>query len=105
MRIQIPTVMTLALLGAPLGAQVATPPGISSDSPILLSPFEVVSDARGYYASNTMSGTRLNSKIEDLGASITVVTRELPMSKTVITPAATVRSFLVFAMRARRRAC
>src|SRR3954468_10871417 len=45
------------------------------ESVVALSPFEVVSDNNGYYASNTMSGTRLNSKIEDLGASITVVTK------------------------------
>ena len=41
-----------------------------------LSPFEVVSDAKGYYAANTMSGTRFNSKLEDLASSITVVTKE-----------------------------
>src|SRR5207237_4841671 len=33
-------------------------------------------DDKGYYASSTMSGTRLNSKLEDLGASITVVTKQ-----------------------------
>ncbi len=43
---------------------------------IVLSPFEVQTDTKGYYSSNTMSGTRFNSKIEDLGASITVVTKE-----------------------------
>ena len=43
---------------------------------IALSPFEVVADDKGYFASNTMSGTRLNSKIEDLGQSITVMTKE-----------------------------
>ncbi len=43
---------------------------------VVLSPFEVSTDTKGYYASNTMSGTRFNSKIEDLGASITVVTKE-----------------------------
>src|SRR5262245_26349179 len=41
-----------------------------------LSPFQVVSNNKGYFASNTMSGTRLNSKIEDLGQSITVMTKE-----------------------------
>jgi hypothetical protein len=46
------------------------------DETIMLSPFEVVSDTRGYYSANTMSGTRLNSKIEDLGQSITVMTKE-----------------------------
>src|SRR5471032_1765718 len=43
---------------------------------VALSPFEVVSDTKGYYSANTMSGTRMNSKIEDLGSSITVVTKE-----------------------------
>ena len=44
---------------------------------IALSPFEVSADSnRGYFQSNTMSGTRLNSKIEDLGQSITVMTKE-----------------------------
>ena len=43
---------------------------------VTLSPFEVVDDSRGYYAANTMSGTRINSKIEDLASSITVVTKE-----------------------------
>jgi len=41
-----------------------------------LSPFTVVSNAKGYFSSNTMSGTRLNSKIEDLGQPITVMTKE-----------------------------
>src|SRR5258706_7936923 len=47
-----------------------------SDDVVPLSPFEVVSDTRGYFAANTMSGTRMNSKIEDLASSITVVTKE-----------------------------
>ncbi|MBX7122790.1 MAG: TonB-dependent receptor plug domain-containing protein [Opitutaceae bacterium] len=41
-----------------------------------LSPFQVVADTTGYLASNTMSGTRLNAKIEDLGAAITVITKQ-----------------------------
>ncbi|MFZ5494763.1 MAG: TonB-dependent receptor [Verrucomicrobiota bacterium] len=43
---------------------------------LVLSPFQVVADSNGYFSSNTMSGTRLNSKIEDLGQSITVMTKE-----------------------------
>jgi outer membrane receptor protein involved in Fe transport len=43
---------------------------------VSLSPFEVVSDNKGYYGANSMSGTRFNSKLEDLGASITVMTKE-----------------------------
>jgi outer membrane receptor protein involved in Fe transport len=42
----------------------------------VLSPFEVVENTRGYYSANTMSGTRFNSKIEDLASSLTVVTKE-----------------------------
>ena len=48
----------------------------SKEEVVTMSPFEVVSDNRGYYAANTTSGTRLSSRIEDLGASISVVTKE-----------------------------
>ncbi len=57
-------------------SSAATPGAATSSEVVALSPFEVVSDNKGYFASNTMSGTRLNSKIEDLGQSITVVTKE-----------------------------
>ncbi|MEO6567979.1 MAG: TonB-dependent receptor [Opitutaceae bacterium] len=57
-------------------AAVETKPSTNGDEPVTLSPFEVVSDSKGYYATNTMSGTRFNSKLEDLGASITVMTKE-----------------------------
>ena len=41
----------------------------ATDEAVLLSPFTVSSEAdRGYQALNTLSGTRLNSKLEDLGA-------------------------------------
>ena len=50
--------------------------GNLSDEVVELSPFSVVSNATGYFQSNTMSGTRMNSKIEDLGQSITVMTKE-----------------------------
>ncbi len=44
---------------------------------VVLSPFEVNS-ARdtGYFASSTLSGTRLNSKLEDLASPISVVTKQ-----------------------------
>src|SRR6185369_12682276 len=49
----------------------------TADEVVQLTPFEVsATDDKGYYASSTMSGTRLNSKLEDLGASITVVTKQ-----------------------------
>ena len=59
-----------AVSAAP-GARAAA----AGDEVVALSPFEVVADNKGYFQSNTMSGTRLNSKIEDLGQSITVIAR------------------------------
>ncbi len=50
--------------------------GDESKPPIQLSPFEVVEDTKGYFSANTMAGTRFNSKLEDLGAAITVITKE-----------------------------
>src|ERR1019366_9852538 len=48
----------------------------AGDEPVVLSPFEVVSDTKGYYSANVMSGTRFNSKLDDLASSISVVTKE-----------------------------
>ena len=48
----------------------------SSGEVVSLSPFEVKADTKGYFQANTMSGTRLNSSIEDLGQSITVMTKD-----------------------------
>ena len=58
-------------------APVANPSSnAEADVPITLSPFEVVADTKGYQAINTMSGTRLNSQLEDLGSAISVITKE-----------------------------
>jgi outer membrane receptor protein involved in Fe transport len=44
---------------------------------VQLSPFQVNGGSdRGYQAFNTLSGTRLNSKLEDLGSSISVITKQ-----------------------------
>lgn len=51
---------------------------------VVMSPFEVRADNNGYQASNTLSGTRLNSKIEDLAASITVVTKQQLMDTAAV---------------------
>ena len=49
----------------------------ASSNVVTLSPFEVTAASNnGYQATNTMSGTRLNSKLEDLASAITVVTKE-----------------------------
>ena len=94
----VPLVLSLAAL-APAFAQVAPTPSpaavktaaeqavpapkktpietyAAGETTVELSPFQVVADTNGYFQSNTMSGTRLNSKIEDLGQSITVMTKE-----------------------------
>ena len=78
------------MLAARLTAQTATAPAKSTpavpkpEETIVLSPFSVVSDDRGYQALNTLSGTRLNSKLEDLGASITVVTKQQMLDTAVL---------------------
>lgn len=47
------------------------------DDKLVLSPFVVTTEKdAGYYAENTLAGSRLNSKISDLAASITVVTKQ-----------------------------
>ena len=58
-------------------ATAAAPAAVKTpDEVVALSPFEVVSDTKGYYGANTMSGTRFNTKLEDLASSITVMTKE-----------------------------
>lgn len=63
-------------------AATAVSPGTATESGagssvVELSPFQVTAEGdKGYLASNTMSGTRLNTKIEDLASSITVVTKQ-----------------------------
>ncbi len=63
-------------------AQAATPASPSAEGSakvdvIELSPFEVsAGQERGYSASNTLAGTRLNSRLEDLAGSISVVTKQ-----------------------------
>src|SRR5690606_19353857 len=50
-------------------------PASSGQDVVQLSPFEVTSEEdTGYYATHTLSGTRLNTRLRDIGASITVVT-------------------------------
>ena len=51
--------------------------GKEESSAVVLSPFEVSSgDEKGYSASSSLSGSRLNSKLEDLAGSISVVTKQ-----------------------------
>ncbi len=48
----------------------------STDEVVELSPFQVTANNKGYYSANTMSGTRFNTKLDDLASSITVMTKE-----------------------------
>ena len=47
----------------------------ADEGTVRLSPFEVKEANNGYYATSTMSGTRLNTKLEDLASSISIVTK------------------------------
>ncbi|HTO02648.1 MAG TPA: TonB-dependent receptor plug domain-containing protein [Opitutus sp.] len=64
---------------AQLRAEQRATGALEQEEAVLLSPFEVVENNRGYLASNTMSGTRVNSRLEDLGSSISVVTKDQMM--------------------------
>lgn len=69
----------LAALAAPLAdAQVSSTATLSDqdDKVVELSPFQVTPDDAGYQASNALSGTRLNTKPEDIASSTTVVTKQ-----------------------------
>jgi hypothetical protein len=54
---------------------VAASGAATAEETVQLSPFEVREANNGYYAANTMSGTRMNTRIEDLASSISVVTK------------------------------
>ena len=57
--------------------KVAADPSAASGDAIQLSPFEVTTaNNKGYFAANSMSGTRFNTKVEDLASSLSVVTKE-----------------------------
>ena len=58
-------------------AVVANDSGSGSADVVKLSPFEVHGEkARGYFAPNTLAGTRMNNNIADLPSSVTVVTQQ-----------------------------
>ena len=62
--------LSFVSLATAQSAPSASKAGASTEDPVQLSPFEVTADVKGYFSGNTMSGTRLNSKLEDLGSSI-----------------------------------
>jgi len=70
--------LLLSAFGVPfLRAQVEAPAPAGANDPIVLSPFEVVSDTdRGYVASETMTGSRVKTPIIDLPYTVNVLTSE-----------------------------
>lgn len=79
-----PTRIALAALfasgGWQLGAQTvapATTPPPEEDEPVVLSPFEVKTERdTGYVATETLAGTRIRTQLKDVGAAISVITKE-----------------------------
>ncbi|MCX6951579.1 MAG: hypothetical protein NTV51_05260 [Verrucomicrobia bacterium] len=82
-RVALASAALLCLTASFARAQSLTPDsarqpetGTGAENPVQLNPFEVTADTKGYFSGNTISGTRINSKLEDLGAAITVMTKE-----------------------------
>lgn len=60
---------------SPAPAAVAAAPG--EQDVLVLSPFEVsTASDQGYYAANTLAGSRMRTNLADLGASISVITKQ-----------------------------
>lgn len=74
--------LTLSLVAATALAQSVAPSATSDasaaeDAAVILNPFVVSTDAnKGYYASETLSGTQLKSQVRDLANPITILTEE-----------------------------
>ncbi len=70
--------LSFVSIAAPVVAMAQTEEASDDESIYVLSPFEVsVSDKDiGYYTENTTAGSRLNTKLSDLAASITVVSKQ-----------------------------
>ncbi len=92
-RLAVAATAATLLLSLPLSAQLAAPAKpvietapapVKEGEAVVLSPFRVVSDDKGYQAANTMSGTRLNTKLEDVFSSITVVTKQQMIDTAVL---------------------
>ncbi|MCC5805424.1 MAG: TonB-dependent receptor [Opitutales bacterium] len=65
------------ILSAAVTAVGQTAPGAEEEDVFELSPFEVrAGDTEGYFATHTLSGTRLRTELRDLGSAISVITAE-----------------------------
>ncbi|MBC2606109.1 hypothetical protein [Pelagicoccus albus] len=65
----------MGILGVSQNAAAQTAPSTDEDQVFELSPFEVQASENdvGYHSENTLAGSRLNSKVSDLAASISIV--------------------------------
>ena len=72
------TTTTTTTTTVPTTAQVNSGAAPTEEGVTKLPPFEVQSSSKdiGYYTQNTTMGTRLNSNLGDLGASITVISKQ-----------------------------
>ena len=60
-----------------VAAQTASPPALSADKAVVMDPFDVTSvQSDRYQASNTISGTAMNTLLKDVPMSINVITAE-----------------------------
>src|SRR5688572_334562 len=61
----------------PAAPAQSTPPSISKDDPIILNPFDVTAGStKGYMATNTISGTAMNTPLKEVPMAINVITSE-----------------------------
>ena len=69
---------TLAAPSAFPQASTPTPATAASGDAVILSPFQVDATAdKGYYAQQTLNGTRLKTDLKDIGSSLTVFTEQM----------------------------
>lgn len=67
----------VSLCSAQQAAPASTAAAAEEEDVIILSPFTVdASQDKGYYAQNTLAGSRMQTNIADLGASISVITKQ-----------------------------
>ncbi len=67
----------LALCGVTgLAGQESSPDQGEAEETVVLTPFEVSAPDRGYVATQTLAGTRLNTSLKGIGSAISVVTPE-----------------------------
>jgi len=74
------SILSLLAFGAAESSAQSAPVAPATSETVELSPFMVTSEKdAGYYGANSMSGTRMNTKLEDIAASITVITKQQMM--------------------------